>query len=184
MRILLINNHTKHLDELEEILKPNKVITVPLDEIPEDYSGFDAIILSGGNRYPVKRNDEKFADEIKLIKNSSVPLLGICLGFELICYTYGEQLEKLENMEEGIKNIEILKKDKLFKGIEKLKAFEKHKWGVKEVNNLIPLAKSAAGMEAVKHPTKQIYGVQFHPEAISNASNGIKVLENFLEFCI
>lgn len=180
-KILLINNLTKHLEELQEILKPNEIITVPFYKIPKDYSIFDAIILSGGSKYRIKDKGYKFREEIEIIKNTSIPIFGICLGFELICYVYKESLEKLKEKEKCIKEIEILKRDKIFEGVKELKVFEAHKFYVKEVNNLIPLAKSKTGIEIVRHLTKPIYGVQFHPEIRLENNNGFKVLKNFLK---
>jgi anthranilate/para-aminobenzoate synthase component II len=42
------------------------------------------------------------------------------------------------------------------------------------------LATSKDGIEAIKHRTKPIYGVQFHPSLLSD-NEGYKTLENFLK---
>jgi len=183
MKILVINNITKHLEELQKILKPYETTTVNFQEIPKNYSDFDCIILSGGSKYKVKNNKEIYKQEIKLIKNSEIPVLGICLGFELICYSYKEKIEMLKEREIGLRNIEVIEKDSLLEGIEKLRVFEAHRFYVKEVKNLVLLAKSKTGVEIIKHSAKPVYGVQFHPEVKLKNINGFKILTNFLNLC-
>ncbi len=183
MKILLINNLTKHLEELQEILKPHKITTAHFQELPENYSDFDGIILSGGSKYKVKNNEEIYKQEIELIKNSEIPVFGICLGFELICHTYGEKLEMLKEKKRCLRNLEIIEKNPLLEGINKLSVFEAHRFYVKEVKNMILLAKSKTGVEIIKHPEKPIYGVQFHPEVKIRENQGLRILTNFLKLC-
>ncbi|RLI99955.1 MAG: hypothetical protein DRP06_02685 [Candidatus Aenigmatarchaeota archaeon] len=83
MKILLVNNLTKHLEELQEILKPHKITTVHFQELPKNYSDFDYILLSGGSKYKVKNNEKIYKQEIELIKKSEIPVFGICLGFDI-----------------------------------------------------------------------------------------------------
>ncbi|MCK4730238.1 MAG: gamma-glutamyl-gamma-aminobutyrate hydrolase family protein [Candidatus Aenigmarchaeota archaeon] len=183
MKILLVNNITKHLEELREILKPHEITTVNFQELPKNYSDFDCIILSGGSKYKVKNNEEIYKQEIELIKNSEIPVFGICLGFELICHFYGEKIEMLKEKKRGLRNLEIIEKDSLLKGIEKLSVFEAHRFYVKKVKNLILLAKSEIGAEIIKHREKPVYGVQFHPEIRLEKNQGTKILTNFLKLC-
>ncbi len=183
MKILLVNNLTKHLEELQEILKPHEITTANFQNIPKNYSDFDCIILSGGSKYKVGGNDKIYKQEIELIKNSKIPVFGICLGFELICRTYSEKLEMLKEKKRGLTDLEIIEKDPLLKGIKKLSVFEAHRFYVKEVKNLILLAKSKTGVEIIKHREKPIYGVQFHPEIRREKNQGIRILTNFLKSC-
>jgi len=41
---------------------------------------------------------------------------------------------------------------------------------------------SICGVEAMKHETKPIYGIQFHPE-VHHTEKGGKIFENFYEIC-
>ncbi len=183
MKILLVNNITKPLEELQEILKPHKITTVNFQELPENYSDFDCIILSGGSKYKVKNNEDIYKQEIELIKNSEIPVFGICLGFELICHSCGEKLEMLKEKKRGLRNLEIIEKDSLLEGIKKLNVFEAHRFYVKEVKNMVLLAKSKICVEIIKHPEKPVYGVQFHSEMRMGKNQGIKILTNFLRLC-
>lgn len=75
----------------------------------------------------------------------------------------------------------ISTKDDLFLGIDKFSVYEAHRFVVRETPpELIVLAKSKDGIEAFKHISLPIYGVQFHPEMFIDQTAGKSVFENFL----
>lgn len=180
MKLLLVDNGSHLLEELEHSLEDHEVKKVAFQEAG-DAAGFDAIILSGGSTIPVISHEEDYKQEISLIQRSLVPIFGICLGFELISHTFGEELIWMEAKRKGVMRVKKLINDPIFKGVRTLDGFEAHRWGVKRVKNLVPLGISADGIEIVKHPERLIYGVQFHPEAWGDRISGYKVLENFLQ---
>jgi len=178
-KILIINNHSKYLVNLIKEVGDAKIID--FEKINYLNEKFDYIILSGGNFLAVKNHKKEYSKEIEIIKKSKVPILGICLGFELINFTFGEKLAKESKWIKGKKEIRIVSSEKIFVGVpEKFKVYEKHRWIVKKNTFLKTLAVSANYVEAVKHPTKEIYGVQFHPEKMNNKINK-KIIKNFLE---
>jgi len=181
MKILVINNHSKHIEELIHKLK--KANTIDFEHITtKKYHNYNAIILSGGSSYSVQNHQKKYAKELNLIKKCQTPILGICLGFELINYAFGEELKELKKKEKGIVTIQQKTKNKLFKTLPtKFKVYEAHRWIVPKNKFLIPLAQSKDGIEAIKHPTKEIYDVQFHPEIFVNKGHSKKILNNFLK---
>jgi GMP synthase-like glutamine amidotransferase len=181
MNILLVNNATKYLRNIKASLKDHKVHTVKYTHIPKDLSMFDAIILSGGYRFNVIDHEKDYTKELRLIRTTNKPIFGICLGFELICYAYHEKLEKLRAKENGIIRLKILKKDNIFKNVKNIRVFENHRWRVRKVKNLVELASSKDGIEIVKHKSKRIYGVQFHPEKFHNKTQGYNILKNFID---
>jgi anthranilate/para-aminobenzoate synthase component II len=179
--ILVINNETKHLKVLFYLLKrhkiPYKLRNFRSIEL-KDTKEFDAIILTGGHWDPL---ESRLSREIGIIKKSGKPILGICLGFQLVCRAYYSTLKRIRK-EHGIKEIRIIKKDRIFRKCPALlNVSEHHEWSVKKAGKeLEVLAVSADGIEAVRHRKKQIYGVQFHPEIIKN-NQGHRVVENFLK---
>ncbi|MCK4996913.1 gamma-glutamyl-gamma-aminobutyrate hydrolase family protein [Candidatus Pacearchaeota archaeon] len=184
MKILLVNNHSKHLSELLNKLKDVKVVDFKkLDLI--NYKKFDLIILSGGSSFSVKNHKEEYKKEIDLIKNSSRPILGICLGFELIAYSFNEKLEKMAKKKKGSEKIKIISEDQILKGLKKeFEVFEAHRWAVSKTKYLIPLAKSKNGIEIIRHPTKRIWGVQFHPEISKEKGYVGKIINNFIKVAL
>ncbi|RLI99956.1 MAG: hypothetical protein DRP06_02690 [Candidatus Aenigmatarchaeota archaeon] len=86
----------------------------------------------------------------------------------------------LKEKRRGLRNLDIIEKDILVERIKKLSVFEAHRFYVKEVRNLILLAKSKIGVEIIKHRKKLIYRVQFHPEIKMEENQGIQIPTNFL----
>lgn len=178
--ILVINNETKHLKVLLSFLRRHKISyrlrnfrRVELKDIKES----DAIILTGGHRDPL---EVRFSEEMEIIEKSKKPTLGICLGFQLICHAYSSLIKRIRR-ERGIREIRIIKKDGIFRNCpEFMKVSEHHEFFVGKVGKELEiLALSKNGIEAVRHKTKPIYGVQFHPEIRRN-NQGYRIIENFL----
>src|SRR3989344_6989475 len=107
MKLLVVNNHSKHIKELLHKLK--KVKSIDFENLGnKDYNEYDAIILSGGSSLSVENHKKEYSKEIHLIKNCQKPILGICLGFELINFAFGEQLKKMEQKEKGVVSIRLV----------------------------------------------------------------------------
>lgn len=181
MKLLVVNNHSIHIKELLHKFKEVKLVDFENLE-NKDYNKYDAIILSGGSSLSVVNHEKEYYRELQLIKNYQKPILGICLGFELINFAFGEELKMLKQKEKGIISIKLISKDKLFESFPKeFNVYEAHRWVVSENKKLNSLAKSKDGIEAVKHPKKKIYGIQFHPEIFIEKENIEKILRNFLD---
>jgi len=139
-------------------------------------------MLSGAPTLSVIGNETLYAKEVELIKNCSKPIIGICLGFELIAYAFGAGLERMDVKEEGIVDIEILQEDTIFSNILDFKVYEAHRWVVKTLPEcLIGLARSKDGFEVVKHKEKKIYGLQFHPEIFVESTCGSEIFNNLIK---
>jgi GMP synthase (glutamine-hydrolysing) len=144
-----------------------------------ELSKYKLIVLSGSSGFPVSGHEAELAKEIDVIRFSSVPIVGICYGFELIVVAFGGKLKMLPEKESGIREVGILNQDDVFKGIATLKVYEGHRWVAEIVPEpLVPLAKSAHGVEAVKHTNRPIYGFQFHPEKHLDETVGQQILNN------
>lgn len=180
-KILLIDNYSVFIKELVNSLKEHQLKIIKFNQIKENsVKNFDKLILSGGHSLNVKNHTKEYSNEIKLIRNSDIPILGICLGFELIGHAFGERLQLLSVKEEGILEVQKIHDDFLLKNLVNFKVYENHRWTIKKTSKLKTLAKSKDGTEIIKHPEKTIYGVQFHPEKFVNKTQGIKILNNFL----
>ncbi|MDD3264004.1 MAG: gamma-glutamyl-gamma-aminobutyrate hydrolase family protein [Candidatus Nanoarchaeia archaeon] len=185
MKILVINNHSKHIEDLLSKIKlnnQNRIKSIDFKNLNDvNYNEYDAIILSGGSSFSVLKHQDEYSKELHLIKNCKKPILGICLGFELINFAFGEELKKLEYKEQGIITIKLISKDLIFDYLPKeFDVYEGHRWVVLKNKKLNSLAISKDGIEAVKHPKKKIYGVQFHPEVFIETNDCEKIFLNFL----
>lgn len=136
----------------------------PGSPIPESVS---ALIISGGP----KHSDEA-QDLVGVVRNSTVPTLGICLGCMAIVLAFGGTLE---DSDPGDSEIEIESES----GISGLVTVA-HRQKIKELGPEIrPVAKSKSGEVLwIEHVAKPITGVMFHPESPRSGSQII--LKQFL----
>jgi anthranilate/para-aminobenzoate synthase component II len=186
MKILVIDNQTKHLEHLEAALAGHELVVRDFFRLgPADADGCDAVILSGSAGVPVVYNLSALKSEMALVEGCGLPVLGVCYGFEVIAYMYGSKIKFVDNKIHGYVEINTTKDKGLFAGFDKkagLLVHEGHRWVVETAgSDLDVLATSENGIEAVKHRHRPIYGVQFHPEASEKAGDGAKIIANFLE---
>ena len=138
------------------------------------------IVLSPGPKTP--KDAGICLDIIK--KNIDIPILGICLGHQSIGEGYGGKIIQCSEIMHG--KIDIIKHNghEIFKGIENnFKATRYHSLIIErkslpseleiiaETNNNIIMG--------IMHKSKNILGLQFHPESIGTFE-GKLILKNFL----
>ena len=185
--ILLIDNYDSFVFNIKQYIETNtteKVITIRNDKVTlEDIRNLNPskIILSPGPKHP---EDSNICLEI--LKNfADIPILGICLGHQAIGYSFTAHIKRLNIPVHGKSSyINIIKQDKLFENIpNKLSVMRYHSLYISEENfplELDILAKTDDNIiMAIKHKTKEIYGVQFHPESYFT-DYGEKILKNFI----
>ncbi len=115
----------------------------------------------------------------------SVPILGVCLGHQAIAEAFGGNIVRAPQLYHGKTSIIHHDGSELFAGIENdTPAMRYHSLIVEEESlpdELVITARAVDGeIMAVRHCTKPIYGVQFHPESIYTAW-GKQLLVNFLD---
>jgi GMP synthase-like glutamine amidotransferase len=171
MKILLIDNGTKLLTKLQDLIPGSEVTKGWKEIVPSDINNFDLVILSGSSSSSVVWNHQDFENEVQLIKETKKPIIGICFGCELIAYAFGGSLKQITQEHRGIREIEILDIE-LFKD-KKIRVYEHHKWIIDKIpEHFVVLAKSVDGPEAIRHMTLPIYGLQFHPENFVDETEG------------
>ena len=141
------------------------------------------IILSGG---PCSVPDKDSPRCDKEIFNLKIPILGICYGMQLTAQTLGGKVMRGEKHEYGKASMQIMNASPLYKGLkDKIQVWMSH--GDK-VTKLPPgfdvIAKTdSAPIAAMSCDSKQIYGLQFHPE-VTHTLQGQKIIERFvLDIC-
>ncbi len=149
------------------------------DDIPSASDDIKAVILSGGPKSVTA------PDAIRLDPawfELGVPVLAICYGMQAAMQAFGGRVEKdPEGREFGKATMRIHHKDALFEGLAKEETvWMSHTDSVVALpEDFITLATSNRVLAAVRHQTKPIYGVQFHPE-VQHTLNGKRMLENFI----
>ena len=170
-RSLLVLRHepSEHLGYFEEILHNQNVSFVYSDLGDTLHLGaHTGIIVMGG---PQSANDEEMAAELHFIEQAlkaKTPVLGICLGAQLIAKALGAQVFRNREKEIGWAPVYLTEArlgDPVFGGLASPSTF--FHWH-SETFTLPPGAVSLAYSEKCRqqafrfHDT--VYGIQFHPE--------------------
>jgi GMP synthase (glutamine-hydrolysing) len=111
-----------------------------------------------------------------------VPVLGICYGMQLACEVLGGEVRPGTSREFGRAQCHIHEADGIFGGVpEETTVWMSHGDQVQTVtSDFVPLAATdTCPLAAVKHRSRPLYGLQFHPE-VSHTTHGSLILRNFL----
>jgi GMP synthase-like glutamine amidotransferase len=188
MKILLVNNQTLHLRQLAKALEDNEVeIQDYRPEIKFHSGDKDLVILSGGGGEGKEVNDYHrpdhlwYEDEINLVLSTDKPLIGICMGFEIIAAAFGSKVEEVNAYFEDFKPVHLTESGAELFGHKVLSQYEAHNMGVRHLHYpLVPLAYSEHGIEIFKHRSRPIIATQFHPE-FPDGTLGLRRILKFLE---
>jgi GMP synthase (glutamine-hydrolysing) len=140
----------------------------------------NAVILSGG---PMSVNDDGAPYLNQDIFSWDVPILGICYGLQIIAHTtVPNSVEKAQKREFGRAKLYIDDTTGLFQGVpNETLVWMSHGDHLKVCppSYKIVAHTSNAPIAAVKHDSKPIFGVQFHPEVV-HSDDGKLILRNFI----
>lgn len=142
------------------------------------------IILSGGRGNPFEPLN--LTSNFVALMNFDVPVLGFCLGHEIIAATYRGRIKKLPEYHGKKETIRIIKpEDPIFAGLTspEVNLIKQHSYHVAELPpDFISLAESnTTPNEIIKHKQLPIYGFQAHPEV--SGADGLLMVKNFLTIC-
>ncbi len=141
----------------------------------------EAIVISPGPGEPANAGII-----IDLIKHAagSIPIFGVCLGLQAIGEAFGGKVVRAPTQMHG-KISGVHHNDKgVFKGLSNdFSATRYHSLVVDRASlpaELEITAETDGLIMGLQHKTKNVHGVQFHPESIAS-ENGHAILRNFLE---
>lgn len=178
MKILLINNYqqnneTATYEALKMALAGHdvKIQRYRPGLRFEDYDR-DLVILSGGGGEGSEINDEYtkdqlwHQDQINYVLTAGKPILGVCMGFEVICRAYGSKVVEMNNYVTGFRRVTSTEKGVKFFNKKYLHQYQNHKWRVPSVSSehFEVLAESPTGVEIIRHKNRPLFATQFHPE--------------------
>ncbi|HLT38456.1 MAG TPA: aminodeoxychorismate/anthranilate synthase component II [Enhygromyxa sp.] len=114
-----------------------------------------------------------------------LPTLGVCLGHQTLCEVHGATVERAGRIMHGRRSTILHDGGGLYRGLPSpFQATRYHSLIVDEATlpaHLIADARTPEGeLMGVRHATRPVFGVQFHPESILT-EHGHRMLENFLE---
>ena len=190
VRVLVVNNYPtrERVETLERCLKGNGAEVHPLDwkdvSTPR-FDSYDAVVLSGSpDMMSESKTQAKFQKEMDAALDSKAPILGVCFGHQLLAHAFGAEVVKDGKHVLEMVRTTVLKDDPLFKELPMSMMLLESRY---EVVKSLPdgfslLAKSATSKIAtMKHPSRPLYGVQFHPERFTKENpDGDRVVRNFV----
>ncbi|MDL2271242.1 GMP synthase subunit A [Methanobrevibacter sp. OttesenSCG-928-I08] len=137
------------------------------------------LILGGGPSIEESGNSEEY------VKHFDIPILGICLGHQIIAKAYGGVINTSSTESYAQVEINILNDYNLFESLSpSMEVWSSHKDEVQEIpKDFEILANSSlCQVESFKHKNKDVYGIQFHPE-VHHTPKGDIVFNNFNNIC-
>jgi anthranilate synthase/aminodeoxychorismate synthase-like glutamine amidotransferase len=142
---------------------------------------FDAIVISPG---PGRPEHAGISTDLVRAAAGRVPLLGVCLGHQVIAQVWGAEIVRAPTLMHGKTSRIVHEGRGLFAGLDAdFEATRYHSLIVDETSldaSFEVTARTPEGViMAIQHRSLPIHGVQFHPESILTRP-GKKLLANFL----
>jgi GMP synthase (glutamine-hydrolysing) len=150
------------------------------DEIPETTDGYDGLLVLGGTPGPFDDTTAGWLPDLRRLMAvalaEELPLLGICLGGELLAAVAGGKVDRIHGAPEiglhRLRPTEAAGNDPLFAALTAdAPAVE---WHWEEIVELPPGSVSLCGSERFPNQAFRVgaaaWGTQFHPEVLTEAA--------------
>ena len=175
MKFLVLQHiDIEHPGVFREFMKNDNVQidTVELDvgeKIPK-LDTYDAMIVMGGPMdtwqeeiHPWLVPEKESIYEFACVQKK--PYLGLCLGAQLLGEVVGGKVNKMDNPEIGILNINISNHNSIFKGMKNnIKVLQWHSYEVSDLPDSTTLLASSDVCKVQAFSFERAYGLQFHVE--------------------
>lgn len=185
MKTLIIDNYdsfTYNIFQMVAEVNGEPPIVFKNDEVSWEYLRtlqFDNVIISPGPGRPDRSSD--FGVSADIITNASVPVLGVCLGHQGISHLFGGKVVHAREPMHGRPDKVFHDGDFLFEGIPSpFNVIRYHSLVVTDLPGELKVVARTADdvVMGIRHESKPIFGVQFHPESILSEF-GYRLFENF-----
>lgn len=179
-KVLIIKNITLEGPGLLELFLKKRNIAYEIQDLstkcvlPEPNSDIGAVVILGGpmnvdeeDRFPFLRGEKQFID---CCLQRNIPLLGICLGAQLLASVLGAKVFKNQQPEFGCMEVELTepgKENPLFSGINSpVQVFQWHGDTFDLPRGCEWLAKSSLCLQQAFTYKNRAFGLQFHMEVV------------------
>ena len=185
-KIILIDNYDSFTFNLYHYLSSLKV---NVDVIRNDKISSKEILKKKYNKIvisPGPGNPNQSGNCLKIVKSlyKKVPLLGVCLGHQIIGQVFGSKIVQARKLMHGKTSEIISRRTGILKNLPKtFEATRYHSLIIDKKSLTKDLEITAETKDelimGVRHKKYHVHGVQFHPESIKTKL-GIKILKNFI----
>ncbi|MEM6262111.1 MAG: aminodeoxychorismate/anthranilate synthase component II [Bacteroidota bacterium] len=181
--IVLIDNYDSFTYNLADVIARHVLVEVIRHDqisLQEVYNlNPEGIVISPGPGRP-----EESPLSCELIRTSEVPILGVCLGHQVIGHMLGGKIVKAAGPMHGITSDILHTGTSVFEGLPNpLRVMRYHSLVIEPASlpaELYVTAQTTSGeIMGVAHRSRPIAGVQFHPESILS-EGGEKIVYNWL----
>ena len=187
MKIILIDNYDSFTFNLYHYISS---FNVKVDVFRNDKINSKEIIKNKYNKIvisPGPGNPTQTGNCIEIVKKlyKKIPILGVCLGHQIIGHVFGSKIIQANKLMHGKTSLIYHKRKGVLKNIKnKFQATRYHSLIIdkKNLSNELDItAETSDGIiMGVMHKKYNVHGVQFHPESIKT-NVGIKIIKNFLK---
>ena len=184
--LLLIDHYDSFVHMLTDYFLQlgETVLVLKTDQINDtiNFSLFKSIILGPGPGHP---NDLIFLyPQISRMIDAQVPILGICLGHQILAQYFGAKVVHAHNIMHGQCSEINFINDPLYQDITSPCKVTRYHSLIVDLdslpNDLNPISRTFENeLMAFNHSVLPIYGIQYHPEAYLT-EYGLATLQNFL----
>ncbi|MEU4875617.1 aminodeoxychorismate synthase component I [Streptomyces sp. NPDC021608] len=189
VRTLLVDNYDSFTYNLYQLLgevngQPPVVVRNDVDWSALHLGDYDNIVVSPGPGRPDR--DRDFGVGSRAIRDSGLPVLGVCLGHQGIAALFGGTVEHAPEPMHGRPSRILHNGEDLFAGLPSpFSAVRYHSLAVSALSDeLEGVAWTEDGvLMGLRHRTRPVWGVQFHPESISS-EYGRELLANFRDLSL
>ncbi|NDU73775.1 aminodeoxychorismate/anthranilate synthase component II [Actinomadura sp. DSM 109109] len=189
MRVLVVDNHDSFVYNIVQYLRElgaDCAVRDRADVTVRDAAGVDGVLLSPGPGHPADAG--VCLDLVRDAERRRAPLLGVCLGHQVIAHVHGATVARAPEIVHG-RTSEIHHDGAgVMRGLpDPFAATRYHSLAV--LPETVPpdvlevTARTGDGVVmGLRRRNRPVEGVQFHPESILSSS-GHRLLRNWLETC-
>ena len=174
-----VYNLVQYLSELGAVCEVRRNDTV--DSVDVSAGRYDGVLISPGPGHP--RVTGRCADVVRACAELGVPVLGVCLGHQLLGDLFGGHVGPAPELLHGRASVITHDGRGIFEGLpSRLVVGRYHSLAIDTATLPDELEASAWAGEvimAVRHRTLPLEGVQFHPESVLT-EGGYLMLANWL----
>lgn len=159
-----------------EVIRNNAITTTDLQKKQPE-----AIVISPGPKTPLEAG---ITMEVIDRMHTTIPILGVCLGYQALGIYFGAQLVRSGEPMHGKTSLINIQPDPIFSGIHSpMQVMRYHSLNIaqipEDVLEVIALTNANEPM-AIRHKHLHLYGFLFHPESILTL-HGKQLIHNWVQ---